>query len=172
MKNLNIYIRELGQDDFSDLDKHFGAQSQFNNPISKWERYLNQQMTGERLVRVIEHDNQVIGLATLKFVSDYPSFKIHKIPEINDLLIAQPFRRHGFGRALIESLERIAKELGYKTIGLGVGLYQDYGSAQRLYYKMDYIPDGFGITYKDHFVVPGNKYPIDDELILWLTKQL
>lgn len=172
MKNRTIHIRELGQDDFTDLETHFGSQSVFKNPISKWVTYLTQQNSGIRSVRVIEIDNQVIGIATLKYISDYPSFKIKKIPEINDLLIAQPFRKQGFGRALISTLEMIAKEKGYKIIGLGVGLYQDYGSAQRLYFKMGYIPDGFGITYQEHFVVPGNKYQVDDELILWLTKHL
>lgn len=172
MKNRTIHIRELEQDDITDLDNHFGSQSVFKNPLSKWINYLTHQRTGTRSVRVIEIDNQVIGIATLKYISDYPSFKVNKIPEINDLLIAQPFRRQGFGRALIEALEIIAKEKGYKIIGLGVGLYQDYGSAQRLYFKLGYIPDGFGITYKEHFVVPGNKYPIDDELILWFTKPL
>ena len=172
MKKTHFDIRELDADDITDLDIYFGDQSQFKNPRSKWQKYLNHQITGERIIRVIEKDHKVIGLATLKFTSDYPSFKMNKIPEINDLLIAQAFRRQGYGRALITALENSARQMGYKTIGLGVGLYEDYGSAQRLYFNMGYIPDGKGISYRDHQIVPGRKYPVDDDLILWLTKSM
>ena len=106
----------------------------------------------------------------MKYHSDYPYFRSKKIPEINDLLIAKEYRRQGYGEALITALEIIAKEHGFKIIGLGVGLYQDYGSAQRLYFKLGYVPDGMGISYKDCTVVPGNKYLVDDDLLLWLTK--
>ena len=172
MKKTDYYIRELCIDDFTDLDKHFGDQSPYKNPRRKWENYLNQQNTGVRAVRVVEKDNQVIGIATLKYYSDYPSYKLKKIPEINDLLIALPYRKQGYGRALISALETVAKEMGYKTIGLAVGLYQDYGSAQRLYFNMGYIPDGMGISYQDHQVIPGQSYPVDDDLLLWLSKSL
>jgi GNAT superfamily N-acetyltransferase len=173
MKHAQSYfIRELVNDDFDDLNKHFGAHTPYKNTRSKWEKYLHLQNIGERSVRVVEKDNQVIGIVTLKYISDYPYFRIHKIPEINDLLIAREYRKQGYGEALISTLENIARSTGHKTIGLGVGLYQDYGSAQRLYFKLGYIPDGMGITYQDRLVVPGNKYTVDDELILWLTKSL
>lgn len=168
----NYIIRELIDEDFDDLDKHFGPLTRYKNPMSKWQQYLHMQNSSERVVNVIEKDNQVIGIATLKFKSDYPAFRNHKIPEINDLLIAKEHRKLGYGTSLIASLEMIAKNAGYKTMGIGVGLYQDYGNAQRLYFKLGYIPDGNGVSYQDHLVVPGNKYPVDDELILWLTKKL
>lgn len=168
----NYFIRELVDDDFDELNLHFGTLTPYNNPRCKWEKYLQLQNNGERSVRVVENGNQVVGIATLKYQSDYTAFRIHKIPEINDLLIAKEHRKAGFGTALINELEIIAKDAGYKTIGLGVGLYQDYGNAQRLYFKLGYIPDGNGISYQDCFVIPGNKYPIDDELLLWLTKEL
>lgn len=62
--------------------------------------------------------------------------------------------------------------LGYKKIGLAVGLYADYGPAQKLYFKLGYIPDGFGITYEYAQVIPGQSYCVDDSLLLWLTKSL
>lgn len=169
---INYIIRELVDDDFDDLDKHFGPLTVYKNSISKWQKYLQMQNSNERVVSIVEKDNQAIGIATLKFKSDYPAFRNHKIPEINDLLIAKEHRKLGYGTALIASLEIIAKTAGYKTIGIGVGLYKDYGNAQRLYFKLGYIPDGNGVSYKEHLVVPGNKYPVDDELILWLTKKL
>ena len=43
-------------------------------------------------------------------------------------------------------LEIAEKEVATKgdIVGIGVGLYEDYGPAQRLYIKRGYIPDGKG----------------------------
>lgn len=167
-----MIIRQLEKRDFDDLDKYFGSLTEYKNPISKWENYLHQQSIQQRAVRVVEVDDQAIGIGTLKFTSDYTPFQSAGIPEINDILIEQAYRYRGYGRALISSLEERAREDGYTIIGLAVGLYQDYGKAQRLYVKMGYIPDGRGITYKHQQVIPGNTYTVDDDLLLWLTKSL
>jgi hypothetical protein len=33
------------------------------------------------------------------------------------------------------------------VVGLGVGLYPDYGTAQRMYVRRGYLPDGRGVIY-------------------------
>ncbi|HCE6154635.1 TPA: N-acetyltransferase, partial [Legionella pneumophila] len=62
------------------------------------------------------------------------------------------------------------------VVGIGVGLYGGhdggYGQAQRLYVNRGYIPDGLGVTYGYKPTVPGQTYPLDDDLILWFTKKL
>jgi GNAT superfamily N-acetyltransferase len=165
-------IRPLELNDFNDLDLYFGVLTEYKNPVSKWEGYFNQQQSGERFVRVIEINDHVVGLATLKLTSDYPYFQTNNIPEIKDLLVYTAYQKRGFGRALVHALEIIAKELGHSKVGIAFGLYQSYGSAQRLYIKMGYQPDGQGITYHSNSVVPGESYPVDDELLLWLTKSI
>jgi hypothetical protein len=50
--------------------------------------------------------------------------------------------------------------------------HADYGSAQRLYVRLGYLPDGRGVTYNYQPTVAGQSYPLDDELILWLKKAL
>ncbi len=168
----NALIRFLKKTDFDDLNKDFGILSEYKNPMSKWEGYFKQQESGNRVVRVVEINNKVIGIGTLKFVSDYPFFYSNKIPEINDILIDSHYQKKGLGKALIRALEKIAKKMGHSKIGLAVGLYHSYGKAQRLYSKMGYVPDGSGITYKNKAVVPGSSYAVDDDLLLWLTKSL
>ena len=37
---------------------------------------------------------------------------------------------------------------------LGVGLHSGYGSAQRMYVKRGYIPDGSGVWYQDKVCKP------------------
>jgi hypothetical protein len=75
-------------------------------------------------------------------------------------------------------LDIAEKEAATKSevVGIGVGLYAGedggYGSAQRLYVKRGYIPDGKGVTYNYQHTIPGNSYPLDDDLVLWFTKKL
>lgn len=51
---------------------------------------------------------------------------------------------------------------------LGVGLHNGYGTAQRMYVKRGYIPDGSGVWYQDQVCKPYETYKNDDTLILYL----
>ncbi len=53
----------------------------------------------------------------------------------------------GIGNKILDAAEKKATEMSEK-VQLGVGLHSGYGSAQRIYIKRGYIPDGsvFGIT--------------------------
>lgn len=56
--------------------------------------------------------------------------------------------------------------------GIGVGLTSDYGPAQRLYISRGYEPDGKGIVWQNRFPNYGERVKVDDDLILYFTKQL
>lgn len=58
------------------------------------------------------------------------------------------------------------------TVYLGVGLHSGYGSAQRMYVKRGYIPDGSGVWYQDKICGPYVKCVNDDDLVLYLSKKL
>ena len=75
-------------------------------------------------------------------------------------------------RKVIQYLEEAARAGNHKQLGIGVGLYKDYGQAQKLYVQMGYTPDGMGVTYKYQPVVPGKSYFVDDDLVIWLKKDL
>lgn len=113
-----------------------------------------------------------MGYGSLLRKSEYPLYVDLSIPEINAIWIDENHRRHGLGKALIKWLENLALQDGFTQIGIGVGLYRDYGPAQKLYFKLGYCPDGNGITYKGKATTPGESYPLDDSLILWLQKGL
>lgn len=168
----NFLIRDISKNDFINLEKHFGENTIYKKPKDQWQHYLNEHDNGSRIVKVVEINHHVIGFGTLKFKSDYPHFLKNNIPEINDILIAPKFRMQGLGKALVESLEASAREHNFTQIGLAVGLYADYGSAQRLYIRMNYIPDGLGVTYRNDTVIAGDSYPVDDDLLLWLIKKM
>ncbi len=56
------------------------------------------------------------------------------------------------------------------TVRLSVGLHSGYGSAQRMYIKRGYLPDGAGAYYEDAVAAPYQSYPLDDSLVLRLIK--
>lgn len=138
----------------------------------KWTRYYDEHQMQHRTVFVMKKAKKIIGYASLLHVSKYPNFKNAGIPEINDVWVAQDWRNKGFGKMLIQQIEQFARNKGYPQIGIGVGLYADYGAAQKLYYKLGYAPDGCGVTYNYLETSPGQSYPLDDELILWMIKSL
>jgi ribosomal protein S18 acetylase RimI-like enzyme len=116
--------------------------------LQKWQQYYKDQESGNRTAFIIEKENSIIGYASLLSTSQYPFFLDNQITEINDIWIKKEKRGQGFGSTLIKYLEKMAQEEGFKKIGIDVGLYADYGLAQKLYFKLGYIPDGNGITYK------------------------
>lgn len=137
-----------------------------------WDTYYHEQQEGIRTVAVLEENYEILGYGSLLRKPECPFFARKNIPEINAIWIDENHRRQGLGKALIKWLEELAKHEGYDQIGIGVGLYQDYGPAQKLYFQLGYVPEGNGITYKGQPTVPGQTYPLDDDLIFWLEKSL
>ncbi len=138
----------------------------------KWIRYFEEQNSGKRLVILIWGEKSIIGYGSLLLLSEYPPFLEQDIPEIHDVWVSKTHRGLGLGKKLLLQLENLALEKGYRIVGLLVGLYEDYGPAQKLYFRLGYEPDGRGICYKYESVEPGQSYPVDDDLLLALTKSL
>ena len=138
-------------------------------PASLFETYLEEQKKDERDIWVAYFKNQFAGYITLKWRSEYKAFAEHHIPEIKDLNVLPVYQCKGIGSQLLAIAENAAFTKS-KIVGLGVGLFSDYGSAQRLYVKNGYVPDGKGIAYRHEIVPSGSNVILDDDLILWLTK--
>lgn len=150
--------------------------AQFNEaglkkPASIFDEYFEEQIQQKRLIWVGQINGKYVGYVTLFWNSYYKPFLEKNIPEIKDLNVASKFQRKGIGTALIFAAEKEAFKRS-TTVGLGVGLYQDYGKAQSLYFKLGYCPDGNGITYNYEKVLPGKATSVDDDLCLWLTKNI
>lgn len=173
-KTSDALIRSLTEEDIKAIVSSF-HQIGWNKPASLFEGYLKEQEAGERLVWVAHFKDEFAGYVTLKWQSQYPSFKAQNIPEIMDLNVLPVYRKMGIGSLLLDCAEKEALTKS-QIIGIGVGLYAGedggYGAAQRLYVKRGYIPDGKGVTYDYEPTVPGNSYPLDDDLVLWFTKRL
>ena len=167
-------MRPMIEEDIAIISEAFNAIG-WNKPLSLFAGYLKEQEAGERLVWVAQFKDEFAGYVTLKWQSQYPAFKAENIPEVMDLNVLPSFRKIGIGSLLLDTAEKEAATKS-QMIGIGVGLYAGedggYGAAQRLYVKRGYLPDGKGVTYNYEPTIPGNSYPLDDDLVLWFTKKL
>jgi len=108
---------------------------------------------------------------TIAWTSSYPPFAGAGVPEIVDFNVLGRHRRGGIGTELMDEAERRIERRA-DTAGIGVGLYADYGSAQRLYVKRGYVPDGAGIVVDGAAPRPGSTIVLDDSPALMFTKRL
>jgi len=72
----------------------------------------------------------------------------------------------------MDAAEQLARGRRIATLGITVGLFDKYGPAQRLYGQRGYIPDGGGACQGQRPLRTGMQVTIDDDLIMWLTKDL
>ena len=166
-----LILHAIKEDDLDEIAAAFHSIG-WDKPRSLYENYLLQQSQGTRSVIIARENGKFCGYVTIKWLSDYSNFKQQNIPEVVDLNVLPTFRNKGIGSKLIKACETMAAERGYTNIGLGVGMTVDYGHAQRLYVQLGYIPDGCGINYKGQALHYSDLVPVDDDLVLYFTKQL
>jgi GNAT superfamily N-acetyltransferase len=165
-----LNIRPLRPDDIPEIVAAFAALG-WDKPAHLYERYAAEQDAGERDVPVAFVEGAFAGYLTIVWRSGYPPFRERDIPEIVDFNVLPHLRRRGIGSRLLDEAERRIAARS-PVVGLGVGLYADYGAAQRLYVKRGYIPDGRGIVARGVTVSPGTTVVVDDDLALYFTKVL
>ena len=139
--------------------------------ISKYEMRLQHQAEGKSTALVTEYQGNVAGYINVYPNSEWGAFANRGLPEIVDFGVLEKYRRNGVGTKLMDIAEEIAAKYA-DTVYLGVGLHSGYGSAQRMYIKRGYIPDGTGVWYKDKISEPYTDCRNDDELVLYLSKKL
>ena len=163
-------LRPLQVDDVPLIAAAF-AHLGWNKPAAQYERYLAEQQTGIRDTLTAWQNARFAGYLTIVWQSDYPPFRDARIPEIRDFNVLPQFRRQGIGTALMDAAESRISERS-PIIGIGVGMTQDYGAAQRMYVQRGYVPDGRGLMYQEKPVVYGVAVMADDNLVLFFTKTL
>ncbi|MEZ4674065.1 MAG: GNAT family N-acetyltransferase [Caldilineaceae bacterium] len=165
-----LTIRLLERDDIVPIAAAFAALG-WNKPASQYEQYLAEQQVGERVVLVALIDGDFAGYVTIVWHSHYPPFAAANIPEVVDFNVLPHYRRRGIGSRLMDEAERRIGERS-AIAGIGVGLYRDYGPAQRMYVLRGYVPDSRGVYYDTQQVRPGQAVSVDDSLALFFTKEL
>jgi ribosomal protein S18 acetylase RimI-like enzyme len=171
MENLiDLRIRKMNANDAIIISNAFKAQG-WNKPMEIYRNYFVEQKNNERVTLIAEIDDNFVGYINVKWKSSYPFFFKNKIPEIVDLNVLIKYRRMGIGNKLMNKAEEIIKEQS-DFAGIGTGLFSDYGSAQIMYIKRGYVPDGKGIYKNNSYIKFGETVLIDDDVVLYFIKEL
>ncbi|HEY3954104.1 MAG TPA: GNAT family N-acetyltransferase [Streptosporangiaceae bacterium] len=117
-------------------------------------------------------DGEAVGIVSLLWVSNYAGFAGRGIPLVHQVAVAGPARRAGIGARLLAAAEDLARGHGATELGITVGLFDEYGPAQRLYARRGYLPDGRGACLGPRPLRRGEDVSMDHGVILWLTKDL
>ena len=167
-----IVIRNLQENDAQIITDGEIAQGwDSEGRIDKYRMRLKDQSEGRSVALAAEYCGDVAGYINIYPDSKWGAFADRGYPEIVDFGVLEKYRRHGIGGKLMDAAEKIAAEYA-DTVYLGVGLHSGYGSAQRMYVKRGYIPDGSGVWYKDSVCGPYADCCNDDDLVLYLSKRL
>lgn len=113
----------------------------------------------------------LVGYLTIRWQSNNPLFQQHNIPLIHHLGVFPQFQRQGIASRLMDAAEQLIATRATQA-GITVGLFDEYGPAQRLYAKRGYVPDGRGACQGQRPLKQGETVTVDHDLILWLTKDL
>jgi predicted N-acetyltransferase YhbS len=167
---MNIQIRQMNINDPTIISTAFKMQG-WNKPIELFMDYFEEQKMNKRITLVAEINSIFTGYINILWNSYYQAFVKDNIPEIADFNVLIKYRNIGIGNKLMDKAEEIIKNR-VNYVGIGVGLYSDYGSAQKMYVKRGYIPDGKGICKNNSYVKPGETVIIDDNVILYFIKKL
>jgi GNAT superfamily N-acetyltransferase len=168
---VEFHIRTPGKEDIEWMTSSF-ADMGWSKPEGHFEKYIQYQSNGLITVLCAEtQKGEYVGHLKIVWNPEHYYFRQHGIPEIQDLNVLPQYRRMKVATILVERAEEIVGARSSK-IGIGFGLYSDYGSAQKMYVQRGYVPDGQGISYRNIRVQPGDIVTADDDLVLFLTKGL
>lgn len=165
-----IIIRDLQQRDARKITDEEIAQG-WDAQAEKYEMRLSDQAEGKSISLVAEYEGSIAGYINIYPDSEWGAYANQGYPEIVDFGVLIKYRRKGIGSKLMDIAEQIASTYS-DMVYLGVGLHSGYGSAQRMYVKRGYVPDGSGVWYKDKVCGQYAACCNDDDLVLYLSKRL
>ena len=162
------FLSQENKDDFSRLieDMNLGKD------VSYVDRCLELTNRQEREVLLGYFDQKLAGFCLLNYKPAYSPFIRFNVPEFQDLNTHPDFRQRGVASALVNECEVVARDKGFKELGLGVGLHSGYGKAHKLYAKLGYVADGQGVVYDAQSIMPNDIRPVDDDLCLMMIKKI
>lgn len=134
--------------------------------------YVADHADGRGTTLIARCDGTIAGLVTVRWRSNNPAWAERNIPLVHQLIVVPDFRRTGIATTLMDAAERLAFQRGHSAIGITVGLFDQYGPAQRLYVKRGYVPDGRGACQARTPLREGQTVTVDHSLIIWLVKDI
>ena len=142
-----------------------------NNLVKTYINYYKETLNHKRKVFIAVYKGEIKGLCTLVLEPEEGPYGGQKIPEIVDLCVFFDKHNLGIGSKLLDVCESEAAKICDKVY-LGAGLHSGYGTAQRMYVKRGYIPDGSGVWWNGKNLPQYAECVNDDELVLYMLKEL
>ena len=125
-------FRDARADDVAHFNDRFALMG-WSKPEGYFAGLVEAAERGElRFLAAFNELGEYIGHLKIIWQPDYPFFRDNGIPEIQDLNVLPEYRRLGVATKLVEMAEEIVVQT-HDRIGIGFGLYADYGAAQRMY---------------------------------------
>lgn len=166
----SITIRNIQKSDAQILTDEEIAQG-WNASVEKYEMRLKHQSEGKAISLVAEYQGNVAGYINVYPNAEWGAFGGLGLAEIVDFGVLEKYRKNGIGTKLMDIAEQVAAKYS-DTVYLGVGLHSGYGSAQRMYVKRGYIPDGSGVWYQNKVCEENAACFNDNDLVLYMSKKI
>jgi ribosomal protein S18 acetylase RimI-like enzyme len=163
-----LLIRSMEKADAAAFCREEIAQGWVNASEEKYLGRLADAAAGKSAALAAEYRGEAAGYVNVYWETELSGGKGCAIV---DLGVLEKYQNRGIGSRLMDAAEKIAAQYG-DTVFLEVGLHSGYGSAQRMYIKRGYLPDGSGIRYNGQVCNPYERYCNDDELTLRFSKKL
>ena len=166
-----LLIRSMEEADAPQLNRGYTAQGWHPDEAGYLMR-LRDQAEGKCHAITAVCGGEAVGQVYVYLNAPAGPFCGTGVPEIVDFGVMKKYQCRGIGSRLMDAAEAIAGRYA-DTVCLGVGLCREYGSAQRMYVKRGYIPDGTGVWYQDKPCVQYQTVcTVDDDLVLYMAKRL
>ncbi len=166
----DIVIRNMEQADIAIIVEEEIAQG-WHPSTEGYEMRLKDQAEGCSVALTALYKGKVAGYVNVYRNGLDGAFAGKGYPEIVDFGVLERYRKRGIGTKLMDVAEEIAATFS-DTVYLGVGLHSGYGSAQRMYVKRGYIPDGSGVWYNEQVWPQYENCCNNDDLVLYFSKEL
>lgn len=137
----------------------------------KQEARFRDQQEWRSYALIAELEGEVAGYINLYHKGLDGPDQFRALPEIVDFGVFIKLRNRGIGSKLMDVAETLAADFADTTY-LGMGVHYGYGSAQRMYVKHGYVPDGSGVWYGARVCEQYEDCCNDDDLALYLSKKL
>jgi len=165
----NIDVRIMDYDDIPLICKADNDERESN--IKYLRNQLENQKKQECSALLALYNGEIAGYVFLYYKCRWGSLANCDLPCVIDLIVFDKYRKKGIATVLMDIAEKIAKKHNDKVY-LDVCLNSDYGSAQRLYVKRGYVPDGRGVYYEEKVCETNAICKNDDDLTLCMVKEL
>ncbi len=163
-------LRPIKREDALVLSHAF-SELGINKPLEIFLSFFSQQQKGERKVFLAEFEGEIAGFISILPSSSIGPFKDDSIPHISDLFVFPNFKGFGIGSKLLETAEKECMRISDK-VTFSISLQKSHAKTHVFLSKNGYLPDGTGVWYSDNNIENSETLQIDDNLCLYLIKEL